>query len=211
MFADLAGFTALTEARGDDHALAVVDDFCRHVDALLDRHGGDRVKGIGDAFMLRVPDPTAAVRIGLDLARHEMDQPAHLLVRVGMHHGPAVERDGDWFGATVNISARVAAVARSGEVLLTGPVRDAAGTLDEVEFRDHGEHRLRGVSAPVRLWLAECPHDEQAPVVDPVCGVRVDARHAVRLEAPGGTVLFCSEGCRHAFDARNPAVEPDRA
>jgi class 3 adenylate cyclase len=60
------------------------------------------------------------------------------LVRVGMHTGPAVGRDGDWFGATVNLAARVSAAAAGGEALLTATTRTAAGEVAGVELRERG-------------------------------------------------------------------------
>ena len=68
LFADIAGFTALTEAHGDEQAVAVVDAFCAAVDVELPA-GGTRVKSIGDAVMLRVPDPGDAILLGLRMTR----------------------------------------------------------------------------------------------------------------------------------------------
>jgi adenylate cyclase len=65
VFADIAGFTALTEAHGDEQAAALVADFCAAVNAELEAFGGAHVKSIGDALMLRVPEPADAVRLGL--------------------------------------------------------------------------------------------------------------------------------------------------
>jgi len=120
VFADLAGFTALTEAHGDEQAAAVVADFGTAVRDQLPATGGHQVKGIGDAVMLCIPDPGAAVRLGLRITHELMLGHGAPAVRVGMHHGPAIERDGDYFGAAVNLAARVSAEATGGEVLLTG-------------------------------------------------------------------------------------------
>ena len=119
LFADIAGFTALTEAHGDERAVALVDAFCAAVDVELPA-GGTRVKSIGDAVMLRVPDPGDAILLGLRMTRDVARENGMLGVRVGLHHGTAVERDGDYFGATVNLAARVSSLAAGGEVLMTG-------------------------------------------------------------------------------------------
>src|SRR5688500_19751940 len=71
VFADIAGFTALTEAHGDEQAAALVGDFCAAVATELPASGGTQVKTIGDALMLRVPDPAAAIRLAL-LITHEL-------------------------------------------------------------------------------------------------------------------------------------------
>jgi adenylate cyclase len=65
LFADIAGFTALTEAHGDEEAAALVADFCDRVQSELGGFGATQVKTIGDALMLRIPDPKQAVLLGL--------------------------------------------------------------------------------------------------------------------------------------------------
>src|SRR5215217_4714069 len=118
VFADIAGFTALTEAHGDQEAAALVADFSAAVRAELPASGGRQVKTIGDAVMLCIPDPADAILLGLRITHELMRGHGTLAVRVGLHHGPAVERDGDYFGAAVNLAARVSAEASAGEVLV---------------------------------------------------------------------------------------------
>jgi adenylate cyclase len=107
LFADLSGFTALTEAHGDEQAADLVGGFCVAVRQLLAAHQAQEVKTIGDALMLRTSDAAAAIRLGLCIVHDVGAQHGFPLVRVGMHTGSAVERDGDWFGTTVNLAARV--------------------------------------------------------------------------------------------------------
>ena len=105
IFADIAGFTALTEAHGDLEAAELVVDFaCGPRGASI--RPARLVKTIGDAVMLRIASPAEAVRLGLRIIEGFMWDPAPV-VRVGLHHGHAVERDGDYIGATVNVAARV--------------------------------------------------------------------------------------------------------
>jgi class 3 adenylate cyclase len=158
VFADIAGFTALAERGGDEHAAEIVDDFQRHVRELLARHGGEQIKAIGDAVMLRFPESRPAIELGLDLAHHVMRRPDHPAVRVGVHYGPAVERRGDWLGTTVNVAARVAALARADEVLVTRAALDAAGNLTSVSVGEIRQRQLRNVSAPVGVAVVSCSH-----------------------------------------------------
>src|SRR5918993_5650665 len=127
LFADLSGFTALTEAHGDEQAADLVGGFCAAVRQVLAAHEAQEVKAIGDALMLRAGDAAAAIRLGLHIVHDVGAQHGFPLVRVGMHTGPAVGRDGDWFGATVNLAARVSAAAAGGEALVTATTRTAAG------------------------------------------------------------------------------------
>jgi hypothetical protein len=113
-FADIAGFTALTEAHGDKPAVQLVDDFAAIVQAELPNVGGEYVKTVGDALMLRVPDPGNAIRLGLWLTRNAMRGHQAPSVRLGGNFGSAVERGGDYFGTTINVAARVSALARGG-------------------------------------------------------------------------------------------------
>jgi class 3 adenylate cyclase len=135
MFADIAGFTALTEAHGDEEAATLVADFCSAVNAELPAAGGSQVKTIGDALMLRIPDPEDAIRLGLRIAHDVLRGHGSPAVRVGLHHGPAIERDSDYFGAAVNLAARLAAAATGGEVLLTAHTAAMAPDLDGVGLR----------------------------------------------------------------------------
>lgn len=128
LFADLAGFTALTEAHGDASAAMIAGDFTAGVRKILGDFSAEEVKTIGDEVMIRVIDPDTAVRLGTrivdDLAFHGSPP-----IRVGMHSGPAVSREGDWFGATVNLASRVADAAKPGEVLITDKPAAGCGAM----------------------------------------------------------------------------------
>jgi adenylate cyclase len=181
LFADLAGFTALTEAMGDVEAADLADSFSNQVAALLSDHGAEQIKAIGDAVMLRAEDPAAAILLALCIAHDVGAQHGFLAVRIGLHTGPAVERGGDWFGATVNTAARVAGVAGGGEVLLTESTRVAAGDVERVEFRPRGRHQFKNVAEPVPLYSALRLGEQSAEglSIDPVCRMVIDPRDCV--------------------------------
>src|SRR5918996_1213696 len=143
LFADIAGFTAMTETHGDEQAAIVVERFCDAVSSELPRFGATHVKTIGDALMLRIPDPAQAVLLGLRIALDLMRGHRAPAVRVGLHHGPAVERDNDYFGAAVNLAARVSSAATGGEVMLTGHTAALARNLEGVQYESRGCSPLR--------------------------------------------------------------------
>jgi class 3 adenylate cyclase/YHS domain-containing protein len=208
VFADIAGFTALTEAHGDERAYELVREFCAAIAAELPARSGSHVKTIGDAVMLRIPDPGEAIRLGLRAARGLIEAHGQPGVAVGLHHGPALERDGDYYGATVNIAARVAALAGSGEALVTGTTAALVPDLDGVVFESRGRHRLRNVREPVEIFAATPvgSTDQARLPVDPVCRMAVDPDHAAgRLSHEGSAYFFCSLTCAGAF-----AREPER-
>jgi class 3 adenylate cyclase/YHS domain-containing protein len=206
VFADIAGFTALTEAHGDEEAARLVSGFCDAVAAELPAFGAAQVKSIGDALMLRVPDPGAAVLLGLRVAHDVLQGHGAPAVRVGMHHGPAVERDGDFFGAVVNLAARVSAAATGGEVLLTAETAAAAPDVEGVLYESRGRRQLRNVRDPVEL-VAAVRRGEAAGgrlAIDPVCRMAVDPDHAAgQLVYRDTAYVFCTLTCAGAF-ARHP-------
>jgi class 3 adenylate cyclase/YHS domain-containing protein len=205
VFADIAGFTALTEAHGDEEAVTLVEEFSEAVEAELPAVRGEHVKTIGDALMLRIPDPGDAVVIALRIAHDVITEHGAPAVRVGLHDGPAVERNGDYFGASVNLAARVSALASGGEVLLTGETAALAPELEGVLYESRGRQILRNVAEPIEIFAAlrVGQNEDQLPV-DPVCRMIVDPdRAAGRLVYEGSAFFFCSLTCAGEF-ARRP-------
>ena len=162
LFADLVGFTALAELEGDDRALEVVLSLQRRVRELLPEHGAEQVKAIGDGLMLRCGDPEAAVRLGLRLVDDLAADSNFPALRVGIHTGPALANDGDWYGRTVNVAARLCAVAPGGEVMVSQATRVAAGDVPGVEWGSRELHWLRNVSEPVNTYIVSRRESEVA-------------------------------------------------
>jgi adenylate cyclase len=207
LFADLAGFTAMTEVHGDEMAADAVRDFCRGVGALLPDFDAEQIKSIGDAVMVRVPEPGPAIELAVRLIGDVGTRHGSLGVRVGAHTGPAVQRDGDWFGAAVNLAARVAAMAQRGEVLMTEVThRAAGGVLAEFEVERRPAQALKNIAEPVTVYavtLAAQPDVAGLPT-DPVCRMAVDPAAAEeRRTRDGVDVFFCSPECAAVFD-RHP-------
>ena len=207
LFADIAGFTALTEAHGDEAAMELVDAFSGAVSSRLPAVAGEHVKTIGDAVMLRIPDPADAIRLGLWITHDAMREHGSPAVRVGLHHGPAIERDGDYFGASVNLAARVSSAAAGGEVLVTGQTAVLAPDLDGVIFESRGRKSLRNVSEPIDLFAVFRAGESLGSLpVDPVCRMAVDPQRAPgQLRYDGTAYFFCSLTC-----AGTVAANPER-
>ena len=204
VFADIAGFTALTEAHGDEQAATLAADFCDAIKAELPASDGMHVKSIGDALMLRIPDPGRAILLGLRIAGDLMHDHGAPEIRVGLHHGPAIERDGDYFGAAVNLAARVSGAAVGGEVLLTAQTAALAPALDGVVYESRGRRDLRNVREPVELVAAVRVGEATGVqlVVDPVCRMAVDpARAPERRSFEDTAYVFCSSECALVFDS----------
>jgi adenylate cyclase len=150
-FLDLSGFTRLTEERGDEVAAELAATLADLVQDASLPHGGQPVKLLGDGVMFHFPRAASAVRCALELVERAPAEglpPAH----VGVSSGPVVFRDGDYFGRTVNIAARVADRAGPHQVLVTEDVVRAVG--DEATFVAVGTFELKGVAEPLTLHRA---------------------------------------------------------
>lgn len=153
-FADLAGYTRLTEEEGEQEAVSVVERFVEAVEQSLPIDARV-IKTLGDEAMIVGADPVA-------LAEWAVRLPATLpagspLPRIGIHHGAALYRDGDYYGREVNRAARVVARAAGGEVLVTHPVVHTAGMAagaSRLRFELIGEVVLKGFTEPTELFLA---------------------------------------------------------
>ena len=147
-FADLAGYTRMTEEAGEEEALTAVERFVEAVEETLP-DDARIIKTIGDEVMVVGSDPAALTDWAVGFQATHTERP---LPRIGIHYGETLYRDGDYYGREVNQAARVAARAAGGEVLVTRPVVDAAGA--HVEFDPIGEVRLKGFSYVTELFLA---------------------------------------------------------
>lgn len=207
-FVDLAGFTALTEAHGDTDALALVERFEAKVVTSLSAED-QLVKTIGDAVMLRFPTATSAVTATAAIFDQCMSEPGFPVPRAGLHHGSAIVRGDDWYGATVNLAARVTGQARGGQLLGTSHVADAARRSGHI-VTALGAFRLRNVAVPTELYDLHVGQPVAGTVIDPVCRMQVPiAAAAGTLRHEGVDRWFCSLTCAAAFAAAPAHYTPD--
>jgi adenylate cyclase len=147
-FADLAGYTRLTEEAGEEQALDVVERFVQSVEDTLPDEARI-VKSIGDAVMIVSSDAGALTEWAVGFQELQSERP---LPRIGIHYGSVLYRDGDYYGTAVNLASRVGARAAGHEVLVTREVVDAGSA--HLEFSRIGEVRLKGFSRSTELYLA---------------------------------------------------------
>ena len=204
-FVDLAGFTALTDVHGDHAAVDLVDDFTGIATEAASVAGAELIKTVGDAVMLAAATPESGLGAVRHLFHAAYERDGFPEPRAGLHHGSVVERGGDYFGATVNLAARVASRAGSGQALVTATILDAALAVD-VDAVALGPHQLRNILDPVDLWAVELCATHVDLSVDPVCRMRLSCHAAVgRVRHQGVEHRFCSLACVAAF-----ATDPDR-
>ena len=151
-FLDLTGYTRLTEERGDRAAAELAGRLIEIVHDRAQARGGRPVKFLGDGVMFHFPDPARGVLCALELVGRipEVGLPR---ARVGLHSGPVVFQNGDYFGRTVNVAARIGDYARPGEVLVSEDVAAADGA-DAVRYEPVGPVSLKGLTAPITLYTA---------------------------------------------------------
>jgi adenylate cyclase len=149
-FCDLAGYTRFTEEEGEEEALSFVERF---IESVVDTLPDDArvVKTIGDEVMIVGQDVRAVVDWAVGFQRLFDERPAS---RIGIHQGPVIYRDGDYFGRDVNLTSRVVARARGSEVLVTDSVVEAVGGSDHLAFEGVGTVKLKGFDEPRSLFRA---------------------------------------------------------
>jgi adenylate cyclase len=155
-FADLAGYTRFTEEVGEEEAVSLVERF---IDAVQNTLPEDArvVKTIGDEVMLVGQDVQALTDWAVGFQRLYRERPTP---RIGVHYGVVLYRDGDYFGREVNLTARVVARARGGEVIVTDSVMEAIKTSDWLRFENIGTVKLKGFDEPKALCRAQIQSDD---------------------------------------------------
>ncbi|WP_435771879.1 adenylate/guanylate cyclase domain-containing protein [Nocardioides sp. SYSU DS0651] len=156
-FSDIENSTQLNDRLGDRTWVKVLAAHDRVLRGRIGQYRGQVVKTAGDGFMVAFRDAEAACRAALDIQR---DLPRDLLlrrhgpvqVRIGIHTGQVVAREGDYFGRNVAMAARVADLAHGGEVLASDAVRDALDDDAAVELSEMGTAELRGLPGEHVVW-----------------------------------------------------------
>jgi adenylate cyclase len=152
VFADLSGYTRLTEESGDEEAARVSLKLAELVNEIASRHRGTVVKMLGDGVHFHFKDPHDAVMASLeivDTVRPAGLPPAH----VGVNAGPMIYDEGDYFGRTVNIAARIASQAGPAQVFVG---EDVLPHVTPSGFRlvEVGAFELKGIAKPLMLYEA---------------------------------------------------------
>jgi adenylate cyclase len=152
VFLDLTGYSTLAEERGDEAAAEVAADLASVVQEVAQPHGGRPVKWLGDGVMFHFAHPDGAILSGLELVERTQQSVA-MPARIGINAGAVVVQEGDYFGTTVNVAARIADYAKPNEVLVSEEAKQCVG-VEDVVFELVGDVTLRGISRSVRLHRA---------------------------------------------------------
>lgn len=161
-FADLVGFTALSQQLDSGALAAVVDRFESVAYATVAEHGGRVVKMIGDEVMFTMDDPAAAAQCALDLSESYHDADDLSDVRVGVAYGTVIDREGDLFGPPVNLASRMTSIAYPGSVLVDEDLHELLKNHDDFSFRSMLPRRLKHIGL-VRLYVLREAGEESQP------------------------------------------------
>jgi class 3 adenylate cyclase len=206
LFSDVRGFTAFAERHGNAAAAAMVGRFLEIARAAIARHEGAELKTEGDNIHAVFPSASGAVLCGLEIVEgaaelnaREPDRPLGL--GVGIHAGEAVETAGGYIGRAVNIAARLCAVARPGEVLVSSTVKGITQASIPVGFIPRGRRRLKGISDPILVYAVSRDPNAKAPFRLPdglvAAGAAAGAVLALAaIVAVGGPLLFGKAGAQ---------------
>ncbi|KQY54456.1 MULTISPECIES: adenylate/guanylate cyclase domain-containing protein [unclassified Nocardioides] len=155
-FSDIVDSTALNEQLGDQRWMALLEAHDKVIRKRVTAHGGHVVKSQGDGFMVAFGDPGEALRAaismqtGLAEARGRVLRRTPVEVRMGLHTGRAIEKDGDYFGRNVAMAARVASHAVGGEILVSDAVHE--GLVADFDFGEPRRVELKGFPGEHDLW-----------------------------------------------------------
>jgi class 3 adenylate cyclase len=157
LFSDIEGSTALNERLGDERWLQVLSAHNALVRSEVRKQGGYEVKSQGDGFMIAFPSALKAVQAAIGIQRSldeygESKDSERLRVRIGLHTGEAIHREGDFFGKSVSLAARVAGQARGGEILTSALVKELTDPAGSIEFEQPRHTELAGLGGSYRLF-----------------------------------------------------------
>ncbi len=158
-FSDIRGFTEYTNQHGDEAAWRMLRQHNALVNKQIELFGGRVVKTQGDSFMVYFPTARAAIRCAVaiqhNMASEAQNEPgARIQLGIGINTGEPIQEDGDFFGTTVNLAARICAAAAPGQILVSETSRYVAGRLEAVDFVDRGLREVKGFPEPQHLYEA---------------------------------------------------------
>ena len=170
VFTDLEGSTDLTQRLGDSRAMAVLRAHDQIVRDAIGRNGGSEVKHTGDGMMAAFPSVAGAIESAVEIQRRfatDGGAGVPLRIRIGMSAGEPVTEGDDFFGAAVQLAARLTDLAKPGTVLVSSAVRDLALGKGFV-FLKRGALRPKGFAEPVQtfevVWQEPAPGRAATPV-----------------------------------------------
>lgn len=185
LFADISGSSRLYEKLGDTEALRAVERCLNRMERATAAHKGRVVKTLGDELMVVFDTAEAAVLAASDMHQRIDALPpvsgVSLAIRVGLHWGPALEENGDVFGDTVNIAARMVALAKAGQILTTAEAAGALPAAMQSQLRELDQLAIKGKDEPIQVFEAIWERGEDLTLRSPVPVSPAPSENRLRL------------------------------
>jgi adenylate cyclase len=199
LIADLSGYTALTEAHGATSAADLIETFLKIVqDSLVgDSHLHQRR---GDEVMIISESPDNLLATALLLLRNSAKKHNFLLLHGGLHYGPVLKRDDEYFGSVINFTARIAAKAHAGTFCCSREFRDAITNPKLCALEPIGTHELKNIMEEKEIFQVSTDEADFL-TIDPVCRMLILSEQKAIPHPREREVFFCSENCLNIYES----------
>lgn len=200
LIADLTGYTAMTDVHGGVSAAKMVSKYMKIVGLAV--HGKTKVvQRIGDQVVMIAKDPSDLLTTAKQLNALIIEEHHFLSIHAGLHYGTIIVENGNLFGSTINIAARIMNLASSRQILCSSFFQRRLSANEQKLFKSIGVHKLKNVMSDIELF--ELVDTTMNPFkIDPVCHMHVASnKQSLTLEYQGITYHFCSDHCMSLFRA----------
>jgi class 3 adenylate cyclase/YHS domain-containing protein len=205
MMADLSGYTAMTEVHGAHSAVSIIDKYLTIVKKSLvgSSHLHERV---GDEVIIIASSAEDLAYTATFLFEHAHNENQFLPLHAGLHYGPIVKKDGDYFGTTINTASRITSVAEKGRMVCSADFINQLPEGHPYVVNGKGIHTFKNLMKPVELFEMSCciEYLTKKYVIDPVCHMLIKTpATAQQFEHHGESYYFCSENCLEMYKTIN--------
>src|SRR5580700_9566619 len=186
MFTDMVGYSALAQ-RDDKLALELLEEHRRLLREIFPRFHGTEIKTIGDAFLVEFGSALEAAQCAIEIQRtlakrnHDVTSDRRIELKIGIHIGDVVHRDGDVYGDGVNIASRIEQLAGAGGICVSMDVERQIRNALETRFEKLAPTELKNISVPMDLFRIVLPWQKKSEVRDPAAAGKLQS--AVRTPA----------------------------
>lgn len=198
LMADLSGYTAMTEVHGGASAAHLIR---RYLELVRESLHGDAamIQRVGDQVVIVSNDADDIVVTAKNLIA-KANNHHFLSLHAGIHFGPVIKENGNLFGTTINVAARIMSLARQGQVLCSQALFEQIKNLKPFEFGFLGTFHLKHVLHTVEIFKLEMEHHHQQLAIDPVCQMQIDPGQSdIMVQHHGKLYHFCSAQCAVLF------------
>jgi class 3 adenylate cyclase/YHS domain-containing protein len=197
MMADLSGYTAMTEIHGANTAVSLIDKYLGIVKKSLvgSSHLHERV---GDEMIIIATTAEDLAYTATMMFEHAHEEIQFLPLHAGLHYGPIIKKDGDYFGTTINTASRITSVAEKGQMVCSADFISQLPENHPFILVEKGRHTFKNLLNPVDLFELSCciEYMSRKYVIDPVCHMLIKTPDtALQWVHKEERLFFCSEHC----------------